>query len=1026
MPPYSSKRHSRLACVLAPFALITGQMWASSTTVVISQVYTAGGNSGATYNADNVELFNLSSAPVSLSGYALQYFSATGAGSASTVSALPTGVVLQPGQRYLVQATPSTTSGIALPSAADYTASNLAMGASAGRIYLTSTTTTLSGASGCPTANVIDYVGYGTTAICYEGSRAPAPSLSQPIARTNACVDVDNNGTEFALSSTPARDSASAATSCSATLLSSAAANPSTVVAGSATLLTATGSTGLTVTGDLSTFPGGSSTQPFYDDATHGDVTAGDGTYSYTFTVPNSAAANNYSIPVTARSASAGTGNVSIALTVQLPLATTPIHTIQGATPGASPYAGQSVTTSGIVIDVLSSGFHLQGRDSADDADPSTPEGIYVYTGSGKVPSNVTVGTELEVTGKVAIYPAATVAAIGGTELDSPTNITVLSTGNALPAPITLSSADPSPSGGIAQLPHLQSMRVSAPSLTVTQPTDGNLTEVNETYVSNGMFWGEITGVPRPVREPGLDIRDAFTASPPATIPRFDSDPETFLVDALSAQGGTAGTLDVSTGTVLTGVTGTMDLSGSAGLPRLIVDATNRPTSVTGGRSVVTVGAANSNEITIGDQNMERFYSATSSSNGATTVTPAAYQLRLTKASLGIRNVLNTPDILAVEEMQDLQTLTDLSAKISADAVAAGQTDPQYKPYLVQGNDSSGINVGFLVKPSKIDVLSVVQYGLTTTYTTPTGGSSILNDRPPLVLHAGIKRAGGAADYPITIIVNHLRSLLSITDSATGATVRAKREAQAEYLANLIQPFQAAGEHVFVVGDFNAYEFNDGLVDSIGVIEGNPAPANQDVVAGKSGLVSPVLVDTAPTNLAKDDYSYVFDGYAQSIDHFLVTQDIAGLVRTQPAHWNADFPVVDRNNAAIPQVSTDHDGLVGFFAVPAAAPVSGTVTLNISPTLTKLSDGSYGVTVVITNTGTGTAQAVQLTAATLGSASDTVPLPISAGDIQPNGSITVTLAFGSGAGSSGSRVVEKITGAYTGGNFGGSFRATLP
>ena len=1014
----------RAACTLTLAFLATSPVWAVSNSVVISQVYTAGGNSGATFNADYVELFNLSGAPVTMNGWALQYVWATGIGSA-TVSTLPASITLQPGQRYLVQATPSTASGIALPSTADYTSSNLAMGASAGRIYLTSSTAVLSGAAGCPTANVVDFVGYGTTAICYEGTRAPAPSLSQPIARVNTCVDTGNNGTDFALSSTPARDSASPTTSCTATLLSSAATTPSTVLAGSSTLLTATGIPGLTVSANLSSFSGGSSTQTLFDDGSNGDMTAGDGIYSYSFTVPASAAANTYTINVAARSASLQTGNSSILLTVLMPVALTPIHTIQGAVPGSTPFAGQSVSTSGIVTDVLTTGFHIQARDSADDADPNTPEGIFVFTGSGKVPAAAVVGTELEVTGTVSIYPTATVTAIGGTELDSPGAYTVLSTGNALPSAITLTTADPSPSGGIAQLPHLQSMRVAVPRLTVTQSTDGTLTETAETYVSNGQFWGEVTGVPRPVRELGLDVRDPFTAAQPSTIPRFDSDPETFLLDALAAQGGTAGTLDVSTGTVLTGVVGTMDLSSSSGLPRLILDAKSRPASVTGGMSVVAAGPANSNEITIGDQNMERFYNSTGDPNGALTVTPAAYQLRLSKASLGIRNVLGTPDIVAMEEMEDLPTLTDLSAKISADAVAVGQPDPQYQPYLVQGNDSSGINVAFLVKPGRIDVNSVIQYGLTTTYTTPTGSSAILNDRPPLVLHAGIKRSSGAADYPITVIVNHLRSLLDITDPATGSTIRAKREAQAEFLAHLVQSFQSAGEHVFTVGDFNSFDVNDGLVDVLGVVRGNPAPASQDVVAGAANLVIPYLVDTAPTSLTTDDYSYVFNGYAQSIDHFLVTQDIAGLVRTNPVHWNADFPVVDRNNAAIPQVSTDHDGLVGFFAVPNPTPVQGTVNLTTTSTLARQGDGSCLSAVTITNSGTGTAQAVQLTGATLGAVSDAAALP-AVGDIQPGGSTTVTLPFRSAAGSSGTRVIEKINGTYSGGSFGGSLRTTLP
>ncbi|WP_432382760.1 lamin tail domain-containing protein [Duganella sp. P38] len=46
--------------------------------VVISQVYGGGGNSGANYKADFVELFNRSDAPVSLAGWSVQYGSSGG------------------------------------------------------------------------------------------------------------------------------------------------------------------------------------------------------------------------------------------------------------------------------------------------------------------------------------------------------------------------------------------------------------------------------------------------------------------------------------------------------------------------------------------------------------------------------------------------------------------------------------------------------------------------------------------------------------------------------------------------------------------------------------------------------------------------------------------------------------------------------------------------------------------------------------------------------------------------------------
>src|SRR6185369_6028876 len=52
----------------------------SNSTVVISQLYGAGGNGGATYQNDYVELYNRGAAPVDLSGWSLQYAGATGSG----------------------------------------------------------------------------------------------------------------------------------------------------------------------------------------------------------------------------------------------------------------------------------------------------------------------------------------------------------------------------------------------------------------------------------------------------------------------------------------------------------------------------------------------------------------------------------------------------------------------------------------------------------------------------------------------------------------------------------------------------------------------------------------------------------------------------------------------------------------------------------------------------------------------------------------------------------------------------------
>src|SRR5512145_1002446 len=74
--------------------------------LVISQVYGGGGNTGATYTHDFVELFNLGTTPVSLAGWSIQYASATGGGNlgatTTQLTELPA-VTLQPGQYFLIQ-----------------------------------------------------------------------------------------------------------------------------------------------------------------------------------------------------------------------------------------------------------------------------------------------------------------------------------------------------------------------------------------------------------------------------------------------------------------------------------------------------------------------------------------------------------------------------------------------------------------------------------------------------------------------------------------------------------------------------------------------------------------------------------------------------------------------------------------------------------------------------------------------------------------------------------------------------------
>src|SRR5262249_29316703 len=294
-------------------------------------------------------------------------------------------------------------------------------------------------------------------------------------------------------------------------------------------------------------------------------------------------------------------------------------------------------------------------------------------------------------------------------------------------------------------------------------------------------------------------------------------------------------------------------------------------------------------------------------------LTAIAFANRLNKASLTIRNVMNSPDIIGVEEMENLTTLQAVANKVNADTVAAGQPNPNYTAYLVEGNDVGGIDVGFLIK-DRVAVVDVKQVGKDTTYTNPLNNQQeLLNDRPSLVLRATAHQPG-ADPFPFTVIVNHLRSLSGVDDPVDGPRVRAKRKAQAEFLTTVINDHKA--ENLVLVGDFNAFGFNDGYVDVMGTIKGTPTPADQ-VVLASDDLVDPDLADLADTIPADQRYSFSFDGNAQELDHVLVNSAMmAQFSRFGIARNDADFPESYRTDNNRSERISDHDPAVAYFHLP--------------------------------------------------------------------------------------------------------------
>jgi len=215
--------------------------------LVISQIYPGGGNAGATYTNDFIEIFNRGTTTVDFlaTNYSVQYTSQTGnfGGTTASVKFNITSGTIAPGQYFLIQGASSNgcTSGtvpcgVALPTP-DAT-SSIALAATAGKVALVLGTAALP-AFPCPGANssspsnpnnsvIVDFVGYGSTSAspnCYEGS-GPAPFSTStagglnPNARStiraSSCQDNNDNSMDFTnpTAAPTARNSATTKTPC--------------------------------------------------------------------------------------------------------------------------------------------------------------------------------------------------------------------------------------------------------------------------------------------------------------------------------------------------------------------------------------------------------------------------------------------------------------------------------------------------------------------------------------------------------------------------------------------------------------------------------------------------------------------------------------------------------------------------------------------------------------------------------------------------------------------------------------------
>ncbi len=594
--------------------------------------------------------------------------------------------------------------------------------------------------------------------------------------------------------------------------------------------------------------------------------------------------------------------------------ALTAIPLIQG-TGATSSFAGQTVTTAGVVTAVASNGFYLQDR--MGDGNAATSDAVFVFTSSRP---SVAVGDGATVTGQVqeflpsgAARGSFTVTQIGGNP-----SIAVNTRDNALPGAVRIGGADgltpPAADlvAGSAFWESLEGMRATVTAPLVTGPTNS---------------FGEIFAVADGgVGATGLNERGNLLISGGTSVlgatntQGGDLNPERIRIDP-----GLGVTLpQVNTGARLADVTGVVNYSFGnyevlATAPVTVATSsllTKTPGTLTGGAEHLLVASFNA-------ENLD----------------PTDGAARFATIAAEVRTKLNAPDVIALQEVQDndgpgntASTVTSATGTLQqlVDAIAAdGGPTYAFVDNTFIGDDTNGgepggnIRTSFLYRTDRVGLAAgsvrtiaadgspIAAGSYTDQQTNP--DNPFFGSRPPL-----------AADFvfngqTVTVVSNHFTSkggsaALFGSEQPPFNAGEVARAAQAQAVNTFVDGLLAADAQarVVVTGDLNDFGFEEPLT----VLRG-AATLSGYAAGGASAVLTPggtpVLTDLQDLLPAGQRYDYVFEGNAQTLDHMLTTAALTGAAQFEAVHINADF--VDQ--------TSDHDPLLGRFRIAAGGSSGG-------------------------------------------------------------------------------------------------------
>ena len=505
-----------------------------------------------------------------------------------------------------------------------------------------------------------------------------------------------------------------------------------------------------------------------------------------------------------------------------------PIWAIQGPS-DRSPYKLEKVTTTGTVIGTFPDlgGFWIQNP--TPDQDPGTSEGLFISTVELDVP--VSLGDRVEVMGKIREVSGETQL-----EISSANDVTVMGSGTALPAVYPL---DPPASDN--------------DSVIYYEALEGMLVSIDEPVLVVG---------------PTTRFGEYATVLLKHELSRIlRGEPKGMLIMVDDGSGGEhadGSTLPyaVSNGDQITALQGPLAFT----YGQYKVEPNQPPDIVFETHEIETVPPAEAPGFSLMTWNVENLFDIQyPHPSSPPRPRKAEYEVDLTK----VANTLlaaGAPTIVGLQEVENIDVMEDLAAHELLSPFA-------YIPVLIDGTDSRGIDVAYLVRGDRAQILEVQQF------IAPEG----LTSRPPLLIKVQLDI--GDENRVLYVLNNHFTSL-----AGGEAATEPRRAAQSAWNVEIIDRLRAADPdaHIVVMGDLNSF------YDSLPI----------DILR-ESGLRH--VFDVLP---GEERYTYIYQGVAQTLDHILVSPSLwESLEGVHILHTNADFAMPDPKDDS-PIHKSDHDPVI--------------------------------------------------------------------------------------------------------------------